>query len=215
MESLNHIINVIKDKAKDIKLPSFNSKTLDFNTVEGIAKIPLKNLQPLRGVESPVNEIEYILQRKATEHKRNGRMDLAIACLKRSNELMDLTKGFKYTEKDYLRYIKYLRRDGQNSLADIEEEKIYQKHPEFKDKRISNLKGLNTQIDKLKRWNKDILIIDSNKTCPVCSQFNKKKYSVSGRSKIYPKLPIEFLRDGGFCKNCIIAYYIDFTELNN
>lgn len=51
----------------------------DFETIEGINSIKIPNYKPLQGMSSPVNNVEYILQRKATDHKKNGRMDLAIA----------------------------------------------------------------------------------------------------------------------------------------
>ena len=78
----------------------------DLDTIEGIEKIKVPKYPPLKGLESPVNNIEYVLQRKATEHKKNKRMDLAIACLRKSNELMDYS-NFHYSEKDYIRLVKY------------------------------------------------------------------------------------------------------------
>ena len=47
----------------------------DMDTLQGIEKIPIPNYKPLQVMGNPSNNIEYILQKKATEHKKNGRMD--------------------------------------------------------------------------------------------------------------------------------------------
>lgn len=176
----------------------------DLDSIEGIEKIKVPKYPPLKGLESPVNNIEYILQRKATEHKKNGKMALAIACLKKSNELMDFS-NFSYSEKDYVRYIKYLRTDGQNDLADAEEQKLYAKHPEFKDRRISNLAGINECLKKQHEWKNDLVIVDTNNKCAICKKYNKKIYSISGKNKKFPKLPSEITQTGGFCPNCYLG----------
>lgn len=179
-------------------------KTYDFDTVTGIEQISVPKYHTLKGLESPVDNIEYILQRKATEHKKNGKMDLAIACLKKSNELMDFS-NFHYAEKDYIRYIKFLRLNGQDDLADIEEQKLYIKHPEFKDKRITNLVKINESLDRQRKFKNDLVIIYTNNTCSICKRYNKKIYSISGKSKKFPKLPLEITKYGGFCPNCYLG----------
>lgn len=182
----------------------------DFDSIEGIERIEIPKYKPLTGMESPVNNIEYILQRKATEHKKNGRMDLAIACLKKSNQIMPHS-NFIYQEKDYMRYIKYLRKDGQNELADQEEQILKTEHPELFDKRIGNKKRILEAIDKCQRMNTDLLYITTNSRCPICSKYNHKIYSVSGKTKKYPKIPLEFLRDGGFDECCILGVSLKFN----
>ena len=76
----------------------------DIDSIEGIQNIPIPKYKPLQGMGSPVNNIEYILQRKATEHKKNGRMDLSIACLRKANEIFPHS-NFAWSEKDYMRLV--------------------------------------------------------------------------------------------------------------
>ena len=182
----------------------FKKDSYDLDSIEGINKIGIPKYPPLKGLESPVNNIEYILQRKATEHKKNGRMDLAIACLKKSNELMPYS-NFKYSEKDYVRYIKYLRYDGQNELADTEEKRLYAEHPEFNDRRISNLLRIREALEKNKGWGNDLVIVNTSHSCDICGQYDRKIYSISGNSKQYPKLPKEISQNGGFCPKCYLG----------
>ena len=189
----------------------FQKKTYDFDTIEGIEKISIPKYRLLSGIESPVNNIEYILQRKATEHKKSGRMDLAIACLKKSNEIMPFS-NFTYSEKDYMRYIKYLRSDGQNDLADIEEKKLHQFHPELFDKRLGNQKRIKEAIAKCQKYNTDLLYITTNSHCPICSKYNKKVFSISGKTKRYPKLPEKFVSSGGFDESCVIGVSLKTSD---
>lgn len=79
----------------------------DFNSVEGIRSIAIPNYESISGIASPVNNIEYILQRRATRHKKNDRIDLAIECLRKSNEIMPHS-NFQYGINDYLRLCSYL-----------------------------------------------------------------------------------------------------------
>ena len=55
-------------------------QNFDLNTLEGISSIPAKKYVFSDWLHG---DITYVLQRKATEHKRNKRMDLAIAGLGR------------------------------------------------------------------------------------------------------------------------------------
>ena len=89
----------------------FLREKYDFQTLEGINSIKIPNYKPLQGMSSPVNNVEYILQRKATEHKKNGKMDLAIACLKKANEIFPYS-NFAWSEKDYMRLVEYLKQEN-------------------------------------------------------------------------------------------------------
>lgn len=50
----------------------FKKDSFNMDTLEGIEKIKISKYPPIKGLESPIKNIEYILQRKATEHKKNG-----------------------------------------------------------------------------------------------------------------------------------------------
>lgn len=182
----------------------FISPKYDFDTIEGISKIQIPKYKALKGIESPVNNIEYILQRKATEHKKNKRMDLAIACLKKSNQLMPHS-NFSYKASDYMRYIKYLRMDGQNILADEEEKRLRTELPELFDQRINNKKRILDAMQRARKYNTDLVYITTNSQCKICKKYNKKYYSISGSSKKYAKLPDEFIKYGGFDSDCIVG----------
>ena len=56
----------------------------DLDLLSSIQSIQIPNYKPLSGsLSTPVNNIEYILQSKATEHAGKGGWNEAIACLKK------------------------------------------------------------------------------------------------------------------------------------
>ena len=192
-------------------------KHYDMDTLEGINVIPVPAKNYNTG--NPTKDcIYYVLQRKATEHKKNGRMDLAIACLRKSNELSDYEKKPLLLEKEYLRLVKYILQTGDISLAEKEEERIYKRHPEFKDRRISNLSRIKECIKKNKEWKNDLVIVHTSHSCPICVKNNNKLYTITGKNKSYPKLPSEITQIGGFCKTCylgITSYFEDISTKPN
>lgn len=185
-------------------ISKLHSPTYDLSTVNGIMNIPVPQY---RGASSSEN-LEYILQRKATEYKKMGRMDLAIACLRKSNEFMSYYH-LPYSAKDYLRLVKYIRLTGDNVAADAEEARIRQAHPELFDMRIGNRERAIKTIRRAQGYNCDLIYVTSNRTCPICSQYNRKTYSLSGKSKIYPLFPQDILH-GGSCANCSIGFNLVF-----
>lgn len=192
----------------------FKPHKYDMDTLEGINSIPVpaKNYHTGNDLKDC---IYYILQRKATEHKKAGRMDCAIACLRKSNELSDYEPKPLLSEKEYLRLVKYIELTNDYELAQQELNKIYQHHPEFKDKRISNLIRIKNVLDRCKKLNIDCVTISTNNSCPICSKYNSKVFSISGKTKKYPKLPSEISKNGGFCPNCTLGIYLQFDGINS
>ncbi len=176
----------------------------DMNSLSGIRAIPVPAKDYNTG--DPTKDcIYYVLQRKATEHKKAGNIDLAIACLRKSNELSDYESRPPLLQKDYFRLVKYLELSGRPEEAAEETRKIYQRHPEFLDKRISNLVRIKEIMQRSKEYHSDLIFVVTNNTCPICSKYNRKTYSISGKSRKYPKVPKKIISEGGFCPKCIIS----------
>lgn len=191
----------------------FKPRKYDMDTLEGINAIPVpaKNYNTGNDLQDC---IYYVLQRKATEHKKAGRMDCAIACLRKSNELSDYEDRPLLTQKEYLRLVKYIELSGNLALAQEELNRIYHKHPEFLDRRISNLIRIKSALKHNKERKNDLLLITTNCKCPICSQYDHKIYSISGKSRKYPKLPSEIKSKGGFCPDCFIGISSFFEDIN-
>lgn len=99
-------------------------------------------------------------------------------------------------------------------MAAIESDNIYRLHPEFLDKRISNLRRIKNALIENKIFNTDLIMVDCPGSCPICGSYKGKIYSISGKSKIYPILPKEISQDGGFCPNCILSINAYFKGIN-
>lgn len=191
----------------------FKPVRYDMDTLEGINAIPVpaKNYSTGNDLHDC---IYYVLQRKATEHKKNGRLDLAIACLRKSNALSDYEPRPLLTQKDYLRLVKYIEYSGDKELAQTELKQIYDKHPEFLDKRISNIVGIKEALKRNIEWKNDCVLISTNNHCPICSKYNLKVFSISGKTKKYPKLPPEITEAGGFCPDCSLGLHSYFDGIS-
>lgn len=83
-------------------------KFFDLESIDGIHAITVaatrKWAQNAAGVPSLP---EQILFKKATEHNKNKRMDLAVACLEKANELLPYSSCL-YSRNDYERLVNYL-----------------------------------------------------------------------------------------------------------
>jgi hypothetical protein len=173
----------------------------DLDSLEGIESIEIPKYQPLKEIQSPVDNIEYILQRKATEHKRNGRMGLAIACLRKSNEIFPYS-NFLWSSKDYMRLVEFLKQDNKFDEAREEEQRINELFQSSNaadavfDKTIENCNALNTDL---------VEMTDTNFcVCGYCAKFAKRIFSVTGKNKLFPVLPTYLslnLKEHEYCVN--------------
>lgn len=89
----------------------------DLNSVKGISSIPVSEAKRYPdGGKSVVYMPEQILNRKATEYKKEKQYDLAIACLQKANELYSLSY-YSYTRDDYERLVNILVEAGEYNKA--------------------------------------------------------------------------------------------------
>ena len=176
-----------KNESKET-LTFFTFDTYDLNDIDVINSIPIPKYKPLQGLTSPVNNIEYILQRKATEHKKNGNEELALACLRKSNEIMPYS-NFSYTEKDYLRLVEFLEFYKRYDEADQEKKILEATYPHFFDPNYPN--------PNLSRCSEELILFMGSRTCPLCSIYNMRIFSRTGKDKRFPqfsKIPPELTK---------------------
>lgn len=164
------------------KLSKKPQNKYDFSTVEAINSIPIPQYERFHGLESPINNIEYILQRKATEFKKSGRMDLAIACLEKSNEIMPHS-NFSWQKKDYMRLVEYLKYDKQFNRAREVEADLKERFPKL-------FLGEQLESEQLKQVRGDLIYFIGSSICPLCSIYSHRTYSRSGKDKRYPSFSV-------------------------
>lgn len=170
----------------------------DLDSLSGIASIPIPNYMGVSIENGPYNNIEYILQRKATEHKRNGNMDLAIACLYKSNEIFPHS-NFGWTKKDYLRLTEYLRQSGRFDEAKTEEAKIEQIFKPQKIDCISHYFENGSDLVETSGHN--------GCCCGECAKYTKRIFSEFGYDPRYPKLPDYFKHNLEEHKYCSVSLF--------
>lgn len=159
-------------------------KFYKYDTLEQIESIPVPT-EPFNTNFDFKESVEYVLQRKATEHKRNGRLDLAIACLKKSNEIMPYAHTL-YTNNDYLRLVKYLRLAKRFDEARIEEEKILGYCTETKKEINSSIIQRSEEVSSELNDNPIILVSRGYRICSECAKYHDRLYSLNGTDSRLP-----------------------------
>lgn len=96
----------------------------DLSDADAILQIPVPKYKRQQLPTNVPTEPEQILQRQATYYKKTKKMDLALACLKKSNEFMK-TSFYSYRVKDYMRLVDFMYLNSQFDEARSERQKIY------------------------------------------------------------------------------------------
>ncbi len=110
-------------KYNNERIQEFNNR-YDLNTITGIRSIPISEAQRYSdGGKSVVYMPEQILNRKATEFKKNNKLDLAIECLKKANEMYPLS-FYRYMRDSYERLVDFLILAKKFEEARVEHEKL-------------------------------------------------------------------------------------------
>ncbi|MBQ7859215.1 MAG: hypothetical protein IJ347_03650 [Faecalibacterium sp.] len=155
---------------------------------------------------------ESILSKKATEYKRAKAWDLAIACLKKANELKRSSQ-YIYAEKDYMRLVRYLRDAGRFEEAAEEEKRIarefgHEVYDAAHKSRSQEKAGASTRVlfgetlaSQMKAAHDtgtDLVEVGwVDVCCEACGKYRGRIFSLSGRSARFPKFPDDFDSDCG------------------
>lgn len=89
------------------KIKEFKTR-YDLTTIDGIRSIPISEAKKYPdGGQSVVYMPEQILNRQATEYKKENKFDLAIECLKKANELYPYS-FYAYQRNNYERLVDFM-----------------------------------------------------------------------------------------------------------
>lgn len=149
----------------------------DISTVDGIKKIKEKPNQII-DIEGYDHSIEYYLQRKATEYKKAGNMDLAIACLKKSNSIMEINLAENnHHKEDFLRLPEFMKQAGLFNEARIEEEKICAL--------FNKVHTYHVSFDRSQKY-ECVEVIRGFRICGDCAKYHDRIYSDNGEDDRFP-----------------------------
>lgn len=170
-----------------------NSLSPDLDSIDGIRAIPNKQYLLKQIEKGNLKEtILYKLQIKATEHKKNNRIDLSIACLEKAFYIM-LESDYFYGDYAY-RYIRYLKKDRQFDKA-RHIERILQ---DFEAGQASGVPDYVLTAQKLKTD-----LVEASYYSPCDSETAKYRgriFSLQGKDKRFPLLTQEI-------KNCDLDFF--------
>lgn len=173
----------------------------DFDSIEGINSISVPCFEPnakfQRGMlESPIGRVEYYLRGKCfADHWKAGRTELAIACLKKAQELMYISDMI-WKRSDFMVLVNYLHKAGYHKEAEKELERIERF---FSDEKARVEKSISEDVSaSLNLLQTDLVEVGSSGVCcELCAKYRNRIYSVSGKDKRFPKFPTDFHLDCG------------------
>lgn len=195
----------------------------DLNSIDGIRAIPISEAKRYPdGQPSVVVMPEQILSRQATMHKKAGRLDLAIECLYKANELRN-DSWYRYTEDDYLRLVRYLKIAKRYDEADKEGAKIAalfgHKYDgdnisipdsyEIPKPNYGFRKSMEDNIRRLKEMDTTLVLLLSPRICcATCGKYRGRVFSLTKKEPRFPPLPKDICSD---CGMSIHAFYWGLT----
>lgn len=185
----------------------------DFNSVSGIAAIPVSANLPHPtfgdndGFRSYTGDVDYYLQRKAVEHEKAGNIDLAILCLRKSNDIRMIARR-GYRRDDYYRLVSLLARSGKIREAETEKKRIddfFSAAPGWDNDAALCIPANTVQaiVRHAASFQTDLVIMNVHgNSCPECAKYQGRVFSLSGSNKRFPKIPDVFWQYGAIHPGC-------------
>ena len=159
------------------------NEAYDFNSIEGINSIPI----PCREVNggSATGRVEYYLRGQCFfNHWNAGRTELALACLRKAQELMFIS-DLIWKRRDFLRLVEDLYEAGYNEEAEMQLKRI---DDFFKPKDIPQ-NNCSIDLRSSKSLGTDLMEVYSySPYCAECAKYVNRIYSISGKDKRFPSL---------------------------
>ena len=161
----------------------------DFDSIEGVESIPVPCPEP--NGDSPTGRVEYYLRGMCfSEHWKAGRTELALACLRKAQDLM-FVSDMIWQKRDFLRLFEYLYEAGLDDEAEAQLIKINA----FFDAQYQQNEIVQRALVSAKRLEEDLMETFSNApVCEECARYVDRIYSISGRDKRFP--PFQKALDG-------------------
>ncbi len=170
-------------------------KHYDFNSIEGIEKIPSSGNLPKMNGAGVTGEVFYYMKKKAHQHEADGNITLAIACMRKSIELTRLRYGDLSGKDESYSLVGMLARNGFIKEAISEKAKIEKFYKESY--RQANIVSVHRAVKSAHQIGTDLLIMSAiGHASPEIAAYQGRVYSISGKNKRFPKLPDQLLTTG-------------------
>jgi hypothetical protein len=158
--------------------------------------------------------MEYVLRMKAGRLYSRREKDLCSACLWKSTIMMAEFDN-RWKRSDFDRLVRWHYELGMFEDAKQAQEWL-NKLPQYTENGFDRLAKSSSDIvlNNCKKIGSDLVVFHSHSVnrscCGECAKFNGRVYSISGKSKMYPKLPDYALKNGNFhpgCRCTMSAYF--------
>lgn len=198
------------DKYQNLR--SFEEKWLeqhyDLNSIVGVESIPLRKNLRCPMTSGVTGKLYYYLRKKAYNHEDAGNIELALACMKKSVALVRYEDY--YLPDECYPLVKMLARNGYLDEARKEKNIIDQYAQNFENQMGKETRTRNNTL--ASEFRTDLIIMDAHGcVCPECAKYQGRVYSLSGKSRKFPKVPDFYHTTGYVHKGCshIFWPYID------
>ena len=171
------------------------------NTLEDIKNIPVPTEQFEYNCDF-TESIEYVLQRKATQFKKDGNLNLAIECLKKSIEIMPfapMTYPDAYSRLE--NYLKMARKFDEARETFIENVELKQATADALSNKMISLSSMSNMIE----------VHRNPMVCSECARFHGRVYSKNGING-FPDMTIFIDYYNKRNCSCSLSFYPFFPE---
>lgn len=180
----------------------------DLSSAEGIMAIPRDaSLHHGGGIHSYTGDIDYYLRNKGYGYEKAGNIELAVLCLKKSNEIRMFCRN-GYRRDDYYSLVRMLALYGRVDEAQDEKDRI----DRFFDSLDADTNGYSNIVKSVVSdaiaHNTDLVLMDAHgSACPECAKYQGRVFSLSGRDNRFPPIPDAFWKYGGIHPGCGHSFY--------
>lgn len=178
----------------------------DFSTVESINAIPERKDLPRPPGGGPTGDVYYYLKYKTRIYESEGKIDLAIACMRKSISLMQLKYGDKSGKEECYSFVRMLARNGYSEEARTAKAQYDAYYDGGLDR--MRLQSFQIALRNAADLNTDFLIMTAHRSaCPECAKYQGRVYSISGKSKKFPPLPAVVKETGIIHPGCHHSFF--------
>ena len=194
-----------------------DGKLYDLHDINDIDKLPIPSFlrYDIFNGYGITGSLDYFLKMKASLLRTNGLVNESDHLYRRLYLFMAASNNW-FLEEDYLCYCKVLLQELRLEEAESEELKIksyLKQHGIVKD---LSLEIANLTIKNCKKYNTDLVQMSAHcSCCEICNKLQGRVYSLSGNSKIFPKLPEVILKTGKVhdgCRHTIAPFFIKYSD---
>lgn len=183
-----------------------DGKSYDLNSIDSINSIPIitSDFIDTTGEFGTTGMLDYVLRMKAGHCYTRKEKKLCSALLWKSTELMQHNKSCLWQSKDYQRLIYWHCDLGM--LDEANEAERYLKEKDLLDNNVFDSCASRigaSVLQNCKEYDIDFVVFHNHwECCGECAAMNGRVYSISGKDKVFPKLPEYAKRNGNFHPGC-------------